>query len=388
MRLRVPRERGSRKPCRRLTSGKQQTEYAARCFRIRGCLSNERRDHDVASLEVLNYIRSMTPAALVARMLAGDRRALAKLMTLVENRHPDTATVMSLIHDRCGRAYTVGVTGPPGAGKSTLVNQLVRKLRDRGQRVGVVAVDPSSPFSGGAVLGDRIRMQDHSLDQQVFIRSLSTRGSHGGLARSTRKVMQLLDAFGKDFVFVETVGVGQTELDIMRVADTTIVVLVPEAGDTVQTMKAGLLEIADVFVVNKADREGALRIKTELETMLQLRPPTEWHVPVLLTEATAGQGVADVLDAVMQHQQFGLARGAAAARNAAALYEEFVAVLREEIARRIEASLDNGRLAGLLQQIERGEIDPYRAALQVMEDEESVRALLRRRPPVEPSKVE
>jgi LAO/AO transport system kinase len=322
----------------------------------------------------------MSTAALVTRMLAGDRSALAKLMTLVENQAADTATVMSLIHERCGRAYTLGITGPPGAGKSTLADRVVGKLREGGHSVGILAIDPSSPFSGGAVLGDRIRMQSHFLDEQVFIRSLSTRGSHGGLARATRKMALLLDAFGKDFIIVETVGVGQTELDVMRVADTTIVVLVPEAGDTVQTMKAGLLEIADVFVVNKADREGAMRIKTELEMMLHLRPATEWSVPVLLTEATNGKGVSELLDAVMRHRELRRVRGSGATASAAARQEEFVAVLREEIGRRVEAGLENGRFGALLEQVTRGDIDPYRAALQVIEDDQDVRALLKRRP--------
>lgn len=324
------------------------------------------------------------PTKLVKRMLAGDRIALARLITLVENRHPETATVMSLIHARCGRAYTIGITGPPGAGKSTLVDRLVGKLREKNHSVGIIAIDPSSPFSGGAVLGDRIRMQSHYLDEQVFIRSLSTRGSHGGLARATRNVARLLDAFGKDFIVVETVGVGQTELDVMRVADTTVVVLVPEAGDTVQTMKAGLLEIADAFVVNKADREGALRIKTDLEMMLQLRPAADWKVPVLLTEATTGKGIDPLLDVIMCHRQYWRSSGRGEAHSAAARQEEFVAVLREEISRRLEASLldasaENGHFTTLLRQIKRGEIDPYRAALQVMEDEQSVRALLDKR---------
>jgi len=319
----------------------------------------------------------MTPTRLVERMLSGDRFALAKLITLVENRHPDTALVLSLIHERCGRAYTIGVTGPPGAGKSTLVDRLVTKLRERQQSVGIVAIDPSSPFSGGAVLGDRIRMQSHYLDEQVFIRSLSTRGSHGGLARATRNVAQLLDAFGKDYVVVETVGVGQTELDVMGIADTTIVVLVPEAGDTVQTMKAGLLEIADTFVVNKADREGALRIKTELEMMLQLRPAAGWKVPVLLTEATTGKGIAELLEVILQHREFWQSSGEREAHTAAVRQEEFVAVLREEVSRRLENCLRNGHFADILGQIKQGETDPYRAALEVIADDERVRALLR-----------
>jgi len=320
----------------------------------------------------------MKSTALVDRMLAGDRVALAKLITLVENRHPDTTAILSRLHARCGRAYTIGVTGPPGAGKSTLVDRLIGKLRVAGHSVGIVAIDPSSPFSGGAVLGDRIRMQSHYLDDQVFIRSLSTRGSHGGLARATRNVVQLLDAFGKDFVLIETVGVGQTELDVMRIADTTIVVLVPEAGDTVQTMKAGLLEIADVFVVNKADREGADRIKTELELMLQLRPPGDWSVPVLLTQAAAGQGIDELLAAVLRHRDYWQRSGRRAARTAAARHEEFVAALRDEIGRRIEAGLQHGHLVPLLQRVERGEVDPYRAALEVVEDDETLRRVLAR----------
>ncbi len=316
-------------------------------------------------------------ATLVDRMLTGDRVALAKLITLVENRHPDTTAILSRVHHRRGRAYIIGVTGPPGAGKSTLVDRLIEQLRARGHGVGIVAIDPSSPFSGGAVLGDRIRMQRHALDEQVFIRSLSTRGSHGGLARATHNVVQLLDAFGKDFILVETVGVGQTELDVMGVAHTTIVVLVPEAGDTIQTMKAGLLEIADIFVVNKADRDGAMRIKTELELMLQLRPGSEWTIPVLLTEAAAsGKGVTELLEAVLQHRQHLASSDRGPAHAAAARREEFLAVLREEMSRRVEGSVKAGRLADVIARVEEGAVDPYRAALDVMADHARVRTVL------------
>jgi LAO/AO transport system kinase len=321
----------------------------------------------------------MNVTKLIDQFLAGDRRALARLMTLVENDHPETTAILGAIHERCGHAYTIGFTGPPGAGKSTLVDRFTAALRARGHSIGIIAIDPSSPFSGGAVLGDRIRMQSHYLDDKVFIRSMSTRGSHGGLARATRNLAQLLDAFGKQFILIETVGVGQTELDVMRVADTTVVVLVPEAGDTVQTMKAGLLEVADIFVVNKADREGATRIKTELEMMLQLRPASEWTVPVLLTQASDGTGVSELLDAVQKHRDFRNSSGLAAARNALGRQNEFVAVLRDEIARRVQASVDNGRFSALLQQIRRGEVDPYEAALRVLEDEASLRDVLRRR---------
>jgi LAO/AO transport system kinase len=311
---------------------------------------------------------------LVDRMLGGDRVALAKLMTRVENEAGDVAAVMARIYSRVGNADTIGVTGPPGAGKSTLVDRLLGKLRAAGRSVGVIAVDPSSPFSGGAVLGDRIRMQNHALDPAVFIRSLSTRGRRGGLARATRQIAHLLDAFGKERIIIETVGVGQTELDIMELARTVVVVLVPEAGDTVQVMKAGLLEIAHVFVVNKADREGAMRMKTELQTMLQLRPSAGWEVPVLLTEAQQDRGVDELMAAIDAHRDYrehhGDTRVAEEHRE-----REFLDVLDGELRNRLERRVGSAA-ADLLARVRRGEVDPYTATLELLRDRDAVRHLL------------
>lgn len=320
----------------------------------------------------------MTPKTeeLLRRMRAGERVALAKLMTLVENREAETAEVMSCIHGE-GDAVVVGITGPPGAGKSTVVDQITSRLRAREQSVGIVAVDPSSPFSGGAVLGDRIRMQDHFLDPGVFIRSLSARGSVGGLARATRDMTRLLMAFGKSVVIVETVGVGQSELDIMRLADTVVVVLVPEAGDTVQAMKAGLLEIADIFVVNKSDRDGAARIKVELEQMLQLRPPRGWAVPVLSTMAIDGTGIEALVDSMEAHRLYLASSGEGEARGIAGREDEFLSVLRDEVTRRIERGVKRDSLGELLTAVRSGQIDPYGAALRVVDDETAVAAVLR-----------
>ncbi len=318
------------------------------------------------------------PKVLASAMLAGDRIALARLITLVENRSAGAPAIMSQVYAACGRAFTLGITGPPGAGKSTLTSCLIDHLRALGQSVGVVAIDPSSPFSGGSVLGDRIRMQKHFLDPEVFIRSLSSRGSHGGLARSGRDIARLFDAFGKNTVIIETVGVGQTELDIMEVADTVIVVLVPEAGDTVQVMKAGLLEIAHVFVVNKADREGALRMKTELEMMLGLKADGNggaWQVPVLMTKASTGEGAKEVLDACLAHREHLRTTGHGAGRGER-LKAEVLEICEEELMRRLRAHVAAEPIRSLLQRVAVGEKDPYQAALDILAQRERLLDIL------------
>src|SRR3989442_883588 len=242
-------------------------------------------------------------------MLAGDRLALARLITRVENRGAEIPEIMRAIQPRLGRAHVLGITGPPGAGKSTIVDRLTSHLRGEGAAVGVLAVDPSSPFTGGAVLGDRIRMQAHTLDPGVFIRSMATRGSLGGLAAATGDVIKLMDAFGFPWVLIETVGVGQTELDIVRQADTTVVILVPESGDSVQAMKAGLMEVADIFVVNKADRDGAHALMAELRFSMHLHHSSsaspkdiDWETPVLATQAVSDVGVTELLAEVKRHR--------------------------------------------------------------------------------------
>ncbi|MFZ3171476.1 MAG: methylmalonyl Co-A mutase-associated GTPase MeaB [Carboxydocellales bacterium] len=300
--------------------------------------------------------------------LAGDKRSAAKLISLVENDGPEKQKVLSQLHPHTGNAYIIGVTGSPGAGKSSLTDCLTKEIRKLGLTVGIIAVDPSSPFSGGALLGDRIRMQDHALDKGVFIRSMGTRGSLGGLARATKEAIRVLDAYGSNVIIVETVGVGQSELDIMDVADTTIVVLTPGAGDHIQTIKAGIMEIADIFVVNKADLDGAEKVRHEVLGMLDLTcHGNGWRPPVLLTVTSTEQGIVELIEIMNKHKVFlessGLFQQARKLRLHTEVLEVVEHVLRERIHNSVEA---NQEIAKLVAKVEEREIDPYLAAEEII----------------------
>ena len=308
--------------------------------------------------------RSVNPTALFSAACEGDRGSLARLLSFVERGGDDARQVARLASTKAGRAYVVGITGAPGAGKSTLTSALIGALRGRGARVGVLAIDPSSPYTGGAILGDRVRMQDHAHDDKVYIRSMATRGHLGGLALATSEAIRVLDATGHDWVLVETVGVGQVEVEIAGKADSTIVVVNPGWGDAVQANKAGLLEIADVFAINKADREGVEGTRRDLQAMLELTEfaEGEWQPSITATVATTGQGVSDLVDAVLAHRSAAESSGDLARRRELRRREE----LREIVERRLEIrarELCSGEQWDVLEnRVMKGELDPWSAA--------------------------
>lgn len=307
---------------------------------------------------------------IVAELINGSRLALSRAITAVENEYEEAVEIMQKIYPHTGRAYVVGITGPPGAGKSTLTDKLAKQYRRQGKTIGIVAVDPTSPFSGGAILGDRIRMNELTLDEDVFIRSMGTRGSLGGLSRKTADIVKLMDAAGKDLIIVETVGVGQAEVDIVKAADTTVVVLVPGLGDDIQAIKAGILEIGDIFAINKADRDGADKLKSELEMMLDLdQTKGAWRPPIRLTVASMGTGIGELAAALDEHSACLKASGELARRRSARTENELIALIEEFVSRRVQRKIAaSGQLASLVASIERRERDPYSVVYDLITD--------------------
>jgi LAO/AO transport system kinase len=303
---------------------------------------------------------------LLDRARSGDKRSIARLVSVVENDEPGAAEAMRALYPKTGHAQTVGITGPSGGGKSTLVNRLAGLYRERAARVAIVAVDPSSPFSGGAILGDRIRMRERFLDDGIFIRSMASRGHAGGLARATVRVVNVLDALGTDIVLVETVGVGQEEVDVIRVVDTVCLVTVPGLGDDIQAIKAGVLEIADVLVVNKADRPGADDAARDLAQMLSLAKDRPWKTPIVRTAAQSGEGLPQLIEAIDKHRAWSRESGDYIERRRAAARSEVEALLQEALLRELEGRVGESRLDAAVARVADRALDPYAAVEELL----------------------